>query len=428
MSKSLNLEPIGKINGTVYLPGSKSISNRVLLLSALAAGKTRLTNFLDSDDTRYMLEALKALGVRYTVSKNGTCCEVEGVNGPLNTPHPIELMTGNAGTVMRFLTAVLSLGQSDVVLTGGARMKERPMDPLVDALRQGNAQITYLEKKNSPPLRLRGGFRGGNLTLRGNISSQFLTALLIMAPLAEQDTAIEVQGFLVSKPYVEMTLHLMRVFGIRVTHKHYRTFNIKAHQKFKSPGHYRIEGDATAASYFLAAAAIKGGCVRVIGVGQKSIQGDVQFADVLQKMGAFIHWGEDYIECRPGRLKGIDMDMNSMPDAAMTLATTALFSEGPTRIQNIYNWRLKETDRLSAMSAELRKLGAQIKEGQDYIEIISPKNLKAAEIQTYNDHRIAMSFSLMALSDMPIRILNPRCTSKTFPDFFQKLAYLSGTV
>ncbi|CNC24262.1 3-phosphoshikimate 1-carboxyvinyltransferase [Yersinia pseudotuberculosis] len=425
MLESLTLQPIALVNGTVNLPGSKSVSNRALLLAALAEGTTQLNNVLDSDDIRHMLNALQALGVNFRLSADRTCCEVDGLGGKLVAEQPLSLFLGNAGTAMRPLAAVLCLGNSDIVLTGEPRMKERPIGHLVDALRQGGAQIDYLEQENYPPLRLRGGFRGGELTVDGRVSSQFLTALLMTAPLAEQDTTIRIMGDLVSKPYIDITLHLMKAFGIDVGHENYQIFHIKGGQTYRSPGTYLVEGDASSASYFLAAAAIKGGTVRVTGIGKKSVQGDTKFADVLEKMGAKVTWGDDYIECSRGELQGIDMDMNHIPDAAMTIATTALFATGPTTIRNIYNWRVKETDRLTAMATELRKVGAEMEEGEDYIRVVPPVQLTAADIGTYDDHRMAMCFSLVALSDTPVTILDPKCTAKTFPDYFEQFARLS---
>lgn len=425
MLESLTLQPIALVNGTVNLPGSKSVSNRALLLAALAEGTTQLNNVLDSDDIRHMLNALQALGVDFRLSADRTCCEVDGLGGKLVAEQPLSLFLGNAGTAMRPLAAVLCLGNSDIVLTGEPRMKERPIGHLVDALRQGGAQIDYLEQENYPPLRLRGGFRGGELTVDGRVSSQFLTALLMTAPLAEQDTTIRIMGDLVSKPYIDITLHLMKAFGIDVGHENYQIFHIKGGQTYRSPGTYLVEGDASSASYFLAAAAIKGGTVRVTGIGKKSVQGDTKFADVLEKMGAKVTWGDDYIECSRGELQGIDMDMNHIPDAAMTIATTALFATGPTTIRNIYNWRVKETDRLTAMATELRKVGAEVEEGEDYIRVVPPLQLTAADIGTYDDHRMAMCFSLVALSDTPVMILDPKCTAKTFPDYFEQFARLS---
>lgn len=428
MQDSLTLQPIARVDGTVNLPGSKSVSNRALLLAALASGKTRLTNLLDSDDVRHMLNALKALGVSYTLSADRTVCEVTGKGGPLRSEQAIELFLGNAGTAMRPLAAALCLGHHEVILTGEPRMKERPIGHLVDALRQGGAEIDYLEQTDYPPLRLRGGFRGGEVSVDGSVSSQFLTALLMTAPLAEQDTAITIKGELVSKPYIDITLHLMTCFGVAVENQNYQRFVIKGQQTYRSPGDYLVEGDASSASYFLAAAAIKGGTVRVTGIGRNSVQGDIRFADVLEKMGASIAWGEDYIACTRGTLNAIDMDMNHIPDAAMTIATAALFARGTTIMRNIYNWRVKETDRLAAMATELRKVGAEVEEGHDYIRVTPPAQLQHADIGTYNDHRMAMCFSLVALSETPVTILDPGCTAKTFPDYFQQLAKISHSV
>lgn len=425
MQDSLTLQPISRVDGTVNLPGSKSVSNRALLLAALAKGTTRLTNLLDSDDVKHMLNALTALGVSYTLSDDRTVCEVTGNAGPLNASQPLSLFLGNAGTAMRPLAAALCLGEHDIELTGEPRMKERPIGHLVDALRQGGATIEYLENENYPPLRLRGGFIGGDVSVDGSVSSQFLTALLMTAPLAQQDTCITIKGDLVSKPYIDITLNLMQCFGVDVENQGYQRFLIKGQQQYQSPGDYLVEGDASSASYFLAAAAIKGGTVRVTGIGRQSMQGDIRFADVLEKMGAAIEWGDDYIACTAGKLQAIDMDMNHIPDAAMTIATTALFAEGTTQLRNIYNWRVKETDRLSAMATELRKVGAEVEEGHDYIRITPPATLKHADIGTYNDHRMAMCFSLVALSDTPVTILDPGCTAKTFPDYFVQLAKIS---
>ncbi|PSN09676.1 3-phosphoshikimate 1-carboxyvinyltransferase [Siccibacter turicensis] len=425
MQESLTLQPIALVDGTVNLPGSKSVSNRALLLAALAHGTTVLTNLLDSDDVRHMLTALSALGVRYTLSEDRTRCELTGMGGPLQAQGSQELFLGNAGTAMRPLTAALCLGHSDVVLTGEPRMKERPIGHLADALRQGGAQIEYLEQENYPPLRLRGGFVGGEVEVDGSVSSQFLTALLMTAPLAEQDTHIVIKGDLVSKPYIDITLHLMNTFGVNVENENYQRFVVRGGQQYQSPGQYLVEGDASSASYFLAAAAIKGGTVKVTGIGRNSVQGDIRFADVLEKMGATITWGDDFIACTRGELNAIDMDMNHIPDAAMTIATAALFANGTTTLRNIFNWRVKETDRLFAMATELRKVGAQVEEGHDYIRITPPASLNFAEIGTYNDHRMAMCFSLVALSDTPVTILDPKCTAKTFPDYFDQLARIS---
>ncbi|WP_034948566.1 3-phosphoshikimate 1-carboxyvinyltransferase [Erwinia oleae] len=425
MQDSLTLHPVARVDGTINLPGSKSVSNRALLLAALATGKTRLTNLLDSDDIRHMLNALKTLGVDYTLSENRTVCEVTGQGGPLQAQGATELFLGNAGTAMRPLAAALCLGSNDIVLTGEPRMKERPIGHLVDALRQGGADITCLEQENYPPLRLKGGFSGGELSVDGSVSSQFLTALLMTAPLAKNDTRIAIKGDLVSKPYIDITLKLMETFGVSVENDNYTLFRIAGNQQYASPGDYLVEGDASSASYFLAAAAIKGGTVKVTGIGRDSVQGDIRFADVLEKMGATVIWGDDYIACTRGELNAIDMDMNHIPDAAMTIATTALFAKGTTVLRNIYNWRVKETDRLAAMAIELRKVGAEVEEGHDFIKVTPPAKIRHADIGTWNDHRMAMCFSLVALSDAPVTILDPGCTAKTFPDYFARLAEIS---
>ncbi|APZ70059.1 3-phosphoshikimate 1-carboxyvinyltransferase [Salmonella enterica] len=423
--ESLTLQPIARVDGAINLPGSKSVSNRALLLAALACGKTVLTNLLDSDDVRHMLNALSALGINYTLSADRTRCDITGNGGALRAPGALELFLGNAGTAMRPLAAALCLGQDEIVLTGEPRMKERPIGHLVDSLRQGGANIDYLEQENYPPLRLRGGFIGGDIEVDGSVSSQFLTALLMTAPLAPEDTTIRVKGELVSKPYIDITLNLMKTFGVEIANHHYQQFVVKGGQQYHSPGRYLVEGDASSASYFLAAGAIKGGTVKVTGIGRKSMQGDIRFADVLEKMGATITWGDDFIACTRGELHAIDMDMNHIPDAAMTIATTALFAKGTTTLRNIYNWRVKETDRLFAMATELRKVGAEVEEGHDYIRITPPAKLQHADIGTYNDHRMAMCFSLVALSDTPVTILDPKCTAKTFPDYFEQLARMS---
>ncbi|EAQ5951247.1 3-phosphoshikimate 1-carboxyvinyltransferase [Salmonella enterica] len=423
--ESLTLQPIARVDGAINLPGSKSVSNRALLLAALACGKTVLTNLLDSDDVRHMLNALSALGINYTLSADRTRCDITGNGGPLRASGALGLFLGNAGTAMRPLAAALCLGQNEIVLTGEPRMKERPIGHLVDSLRQGGANIDYLEQENYPPLRLRGGFTGGDIEVDGSVSSQFLTALLMTAPLAPEDTIIRVKGELVSKPYIDITLNLMKTFGVEIANHHYQQFVVKGGQQYHSPGRYLVEGDASSASYFLAAGAIKGGTVKVTGIGRKSMQGDIRFADVLEKMGATITWGDDFIACTRGELHAIDMDMNHIPDAAMTIATTALFAKGTTTLRNIYNWRVKETDRLFAMATELRKVGAEVEEGHDYIRITPPAKLQHADIGTYNDHRMAMCFSLVALSDTPVTILDPKCTAKTFPDYFEQLARMS---
>ncbi|QIW16864.1 3-phosphoshikimate 1-carboxyvinyltransferase [Pasteurellaceae bacterium RH1A] len=428
--EQLTLQPISRVEGQINLPGSKSLSNRALLLAALAQGRTQVTNLLDSDDIRHMLKALKALGVNYQLSDDKTICTVEGLGGAFRWQNGLSLFLGNAGTAMRPLTAALCLkgeAEAEVILTGEPRMKERPIKHLVDALKQVGASVQYLENEGYPPVAIRNtGLKGGKVQIDGSISSQFLTALLMAAPLAEGDMEIEIMGDLVSKPYIDITLAMMADFGVTVENQAYQRFLVKGNQTYRSPQKYMVEGDASSASYFLAAGAIKGK-VRVTGIGKKSIQGDRLFADVLENMGAKITWGEDFIEAERGELKGIDMDMNHIPDAAMTIATTALFAEGETVIRNIYNWRVKETDRLAAMATELRKVGATVEEGQDFIRIqpLALTDFKEAEIATYNDHRMAMCFALVALSDTPVTILDPKCTAKTFPTFFAEFEKVS---
>lgn len=424
--ESLTLQPIKHINGVINLPGSKSVSNRALLLAALAKGTTTLTNLLDSDDIRHMLNALSKLGVSFTLSECKTKCEVEGLGHAFSVAGLTELFLGNAGTAMRPLAAALCLGHGEYVLTGEPRMKERPIGHLVDALRQAGAQIDYLENQDFPPLKITGsGLKGGNVSIDGSISSQFLTAFLMSAPLAKGEVTIDIIGELVSKPYIDITLHIMAQFGVTVVNNDYKQFIIQPGQQYVSPGEFLVEGDASSASYFLAAAAIRGGEVKVTGIGKNSIQGDIQFADALEKMGSEIEWGEDYVIARKGKLTAVDLDFNHIPDAAMTIATTALFAEGTTVIRNVYNWRVKETDRLAAMATELRKVGAIVEEGHDYIRVTPPKKLVHAAIDTYDDHRMAMCFSLVALSDTSVTINDPKCTSKTFPDYFERLKGLS---
>ena len=424
---TLTLKPISKIEGEINLPGSKSLSNRALLLAALAEGTTKITNLLESDDTRHMLNALKQLGISYTLSEDKTECTVVGNAGAIHNSNHQELFLGNAGTAMRPLCAALSLGTGSYLLTGEPRMKERPIGHLVDALREAGAKISYKENDGYPPLMIEaGGLRGGNVKIDGAISSQFLTALLLAAPMAQEDMTITIIGELVSKPYIDITLHIMKAFGVDVLNDNYKTFSIKAGQTYKAVETFMVEGDASSASYFLAAAAIKGGTVKVTGIGKKSVQGDIQFVDVLEKMGAVVEWGDDFVSVSRGELHAIDMDFNHIPDAAMTIATTALFVEGTTTLRNIYNWRVKETDRLYAMATELRKVGAEVEEGEDYLKITAPKQLKHAAIDTYDDHRMAMCFSLLALDPVSVTINEPECTAKTFPTYFDVLESISS--
>ena len=425
--EQLTLDPIAKVSGEVNVPGSKSLSNRALLLAALAEGETELTNLLDSEDIEHMLNALTKLGINYRLSEDKTQCVVQGNGGAFNVAEPLELFLGNAGTAMRPLCAALAASNVDTVLTGEPRMEERPIGDLVDALREADAEVTYLKNEGFPPLQIKGKtLNGGEMSVDGSVSSQFLTALLMAAPLFSGDVTIRIKGELVSKPYIDITLDTMAKFGVTVENDNYQTFTVSGDAKYIAPGKFMVEGDASSASYFLAAGAIKGGTVRVTGIGQNSIQGDIRFADVLEAMGATVVWNDEYVEVTGAPLKGVNMDMNHIPDAAMTIATTALFAEGPTTMTNIYNWRVKETDRLNAMATELRKVGAIVEEGDDFITITPPEKINHAEIDTYNDHRIAMCFSLVALSDTSITINDPGCTAKTFPTYFDEFSRISN--
>jgi len=424
--EQLRLETIAKIEGEIVLPGSKSLSNRALLLASVAEGTTHISNLLESDDTKHMLHALRQLRIKYTLSEDKTECTIVGNGAAIDSFGFESLFLGNAGTAMRPLCAMLAVGKGVYALTGEPRMKERPIAPLVDALRQAGATIGYSEKQGYPPLRIFGnGLKGGEVEMDGSISSQFLTALLMASPMAEEDMTIKIKGELVSKPYIDITLNIMKSFGVRVENNNYQSFKIEAGQVYKAVEHFMVEGDASSASYFLAAAAIKGGTVKVRGISKSSVQGDIAFVDVLEKMGAKVQWGEGFVSVSKGTLQAIDIDGNAMPDAIMTLATMAVFCEGTTTIRNIANWRVKETDRLFAMATELRKVGAEVEEGEDYLKITASKELKHAEIDTYDDHRMAMCFSLLALGDASVTINNPQCTSKTFPRYFEVLQSIS---
>lgn len=425
--EQLVLQPRKTARGEVTLPGSKSLSNRILLLAALAQGTTKVTNLLDSDDVRHMLTALRKLGISYTLSDDRKTCAIQGLGGVFKAATPVELFLGNAGTAVRPLTAALCISDGMFTITGEPRMYERPIGDLVDAMRGLGAGITYGRNDGYPPLEIRGKkLAGGEVAIKGNVSSQYLTALLMVAPLLSSDLLIRVEGELVSKPYIDITLDTMRRFGVTVANNNYQTFAVRGSQVYQSPGEIMVEGDASSASYFLAAAAIGGGPVKVHGTGSASVQGDAKFAEVLRLMGAEVEYGDYWITVvGRGKLRGIDVDLNHIPDAAMTIATAALFAEGPTCIRNIYNWRVKETDRLAAMSAELRKVGAEVEEGHDYIRIVPPQKIRPAEIDTYNDHRMAMCFSLASFGDVPITINDPKCTSKTFPEYFEEFAKLT---
>lgn len=436
----LDLTPRARVSGTVRLPGSKSISNRALLLAALARGTTTLTGLLDSDDTRVMRGALNALGVTCSeLSANGEIV-VNGCSGEFNTAHT-DIFVGNAGTAARSLVATLALAAREgarYAVDGVARMRERPIGDLVDALHDIGAAIDYTHNKGFPPLTISGGAIRIEkpIPIRGDVSSQFLTGLLMALPLVTsregKPATIEVVGELISKPYIEITLAMMAQFGVRVERDGWQRFIVPP-MSYLSPGSYAVEGDASSASYFIAAAAIGGGPIRVEGVGQHALQGDVKFADAMAQMGAQISFEDNAIIARApasGSLKAIQADMNHIPDAAMTLAVAALFAEGTTKLTNIASWRVKETDRIAAMAAELRKLGATVEEGAHYIAVTPPAKLTAnAAIDTYDDHRIAMCFSLASLSahGVAVRINDPQCVNKTFPTYFDVFAALEST-
>ncbi|ALE55575.1 3-phosphoshikimate 1-carboxyvinyltransferase [Paraburkholderia sp. SIMBA_055] len=429
----LDLGPFSRASGTVRLPGSKSISNRVLLLAALAEGETTITNLLDSDDTRVMLDALEKLGVR--LKREGDTCVVTGTRGAF-TARTADLFLGNAGTAVRPLTAALAVNGGNYRIHGVPRMHERPIGDLVDGLRQIGARIDYEENEGYPPLRIRPGQISAEapIRVRGDVSSQFLTSLLMTLPLvrtASGVTTVQVDGELISKPYIEITIKLMARFGIDVERNGWHQFVVPAGQRYQSPGTIMVEGDASSASYLLAAGALGGGPVKVEGVGRSSIQGDVGFADALIRMGANLQMGDDWIEVRGvgtdhGKLDPIDMDFNLIPDAAMTIAVAALFADGTTTLRNIASWRVKETDRIAAMATELRKVGAKVEEGEDFLMVTPPEKLiPNASIDTYDDHRMAMCFSLVSLGGVPVRINDPKCVAKTFPDYFERFTALT---
>lgn len=451
----LPLGPIAAVAGEVHLVGSKSLTNRALLLSALSQGRTTLTNILRSDDSKVMLEALRQLGVKVTEDPaDPTTVTIEGVGGPFVTAAsptaPIKLFLGNAGTAMRPLCAALALSCGTFELTGEPRMYERPIGILVDALRTLGAKVEYLGTEGYPPLRITGiGQPGGaaaetdagavgaaarasaTVAVAGNTSSQFITALLMVGALLPNGLKLQVQGELISKPYVAMTCALLQRFGVSVVNHDFASFEL-APQQLKSPGSYLVEGDASGATYFLAAAAIAGS-VTVKGVGSGSLQGDAHFIEVLAQMGAHTEIGPDYLKVSQAPLKGIDLDLNDMPDAAMTLVPMALFTSGPIAIRNIGSWRVKETDRIAALACEMRKLGCAVEAGPDYIVVdgntdacrqIRSDLSRVIAFDTYNDHRMAMALSLVALA-RPVIINDYRCCAKTFPDYFERFAALA---
>lgn len=424
--EQLHLPAATQAQGTMTLPGSKSISNRTLLLAALADGVTIIRDLLASDDTARMLEALSALGIKLeNIGENAW--QVTGCGG--HFPHKqANLFLGNAGTAFRPLTAALAFSGGDYHLHGIARMHERPIGDLVDALKQTGAQVAYLANEGYPPLQISPATLDVSrpIQIRGDVSSQFLTALLMALPLTGQAASIEVVGELISKPYIEITLNLMQRFGVTVQRDGWQRFHIPAAARYQSPGEIFVEGDASSASYFIAAG-ILAGDVTVQGVGQHSIQGDIRFAEAANLMGGHISYGENHVRAeKTSALKAIDLDCNHIPDAAMTLAVMAMFAKGTTTLRNIASWRVKETDRIAAMATELRKVGATVVEGVDFIQVTPPALLTPnAVIDTYDDHRMAMCFSLISLAGVPITINDPKCVGKTFPEYFEVFASIA---
>jgi len=438
---TLRLKPITFLNGEIHLPGSKSLSNRCLLIAAISSGRTRIENLLCSDDTQYMLEALETLDVPIERRiQESSSVIVTGTDGPIDDTEfcsylPRQLFLGNAGTAIRPLTAVLSMGKGEFILDGVPRMRQRPILDLIDGLSQLGANIKCSSNGCPPVVISADGNLGGKVSISGKTSSQFLSSLLIASPLADKDILISISDKLISAPYVLLTISLMKKFGVNVQIKgdidNTPSFLIPANEKYVSPGFLLVEGDASSASYFIAGAAITGGKVTVRGCGSGSVQGDIKFAYILQQMGATVIWDTESItvtRCLNVRLKGIDVDCSQIPDAAMTLAVVALFAKGPTIIRNVYSWRLKETERMKAIVAECTKLGAIVEEYEDYCVINPPGGNKINDnvlIETYDDHRMAMAFSLVACGGVNVIINNPSCTAKTFPDFFEKLESIS---
>ena len=428
MTNQKKLKAIQSVSGQVTLPGSKSITNRILLLSAIADGETIIKHPLQSDDTHHMIEALKILQVDLSQNKNGDI-HIKGSQGQFKNKSA-EIFLGNAGTAFRPLTAALSFSQGNYILSGVPRMHERPIKDLVDALLQLNANITYLNQEGYPPLKISPSeiIINSSVKIRGDISSQFLTALLMAIPLTKKEVSIEIIGDLISKPYIDITLNLMSRFGVHVKKIDWQHFVIPSSSAYVSPGEIFVEGDASSASYFLAAGALAGN-IEIKGIGKNSIQGDVKFTEALTLMGAKIQMLETSIKISKVKaLQAINLDCNHIPDAAMTLAVLALFANGTTKLHNIGSWRVKETDRIKAMATELKKLGAAVVEGKDFIEITPPLHInKNIEIDTYDDHRIAMCFSLVSLKNIPITINDPACVNKTFPTYFDVLESITKT-
>lgn len=421
----IEIKPItGTVDAVVAVPGSKSYTNRALITAALADGESTITNALFSDDTEYMASTLNTLGISVKEQQDTKKFIVHGKGGAIPA-RQANLFVGNAGTAMRFLTAMLSLGNGVYEIDGVPRMRQRPIQDLLDGLRQLGADVVSKNNDGCPPVMIRGkGLQGGLTVVKGDLSSQYFSALLMTSPYAKKDVIIEVKGNLVSKRYVDMTIALMREFGVTVENHDYKMFIIKSGQRYRATN-YEVEGDASAASYFFGAAAITGGKVRAVGIGMNSLQGDVHFVDVLKSMGCKIATGSNWIEVQGGALRGVDIDMGDMPDVVQTLAAVSVFAQGKTRVRNVKNMRIKETDRIAAVVNELRRMGISAIEYEDGFEI-EPSPPCPAEIETYDDHRMAMSFALIGLRASGIMIKNPGCVAKTFPDYFQRLEALRG--
>jgi 3-phosphoshikimate 1-carboxyvinyltransferase len=414
----IEIQPVKKFSGSIEVPSSKSYTNRALLIAALADGPCRVESPLLSDDTRYMSEALAGFGIPVRLKEGDFI--VEGKSGKMQAPKD-EIFVGNAGTTMRFLTTFAALSQGTTRLNGDERMQERPLADLLDCLKQMNVNVRSVNDNGCPPLEIHGGgVEGGEVRLAGDKSSQYLTSLLLSAPYFQNDTTIHIQGDLTSKSYADITLDIMRAFGVHVQNESYQTFRVAAGQRYQSRT-YTVEGDWSSASYFLGAAAVTGGEVTLHKVQANSVQGDACFLDALAQMGCEVEKNDRFIRLKGNRMQGISINMNNMPDAVQTLAVVALFAQGPTTIEGIANLRIKETNRIQALKMELTRLGAQVEAGEDFLTIHPGASYRGAEIETYNDHRMAMSFAVAGLKIPGVKIKNPRCVEKSFPDFFQQL-------
>ena len=416
----IEVKPLQNLQATVTVPGSKSYTNRALLIAGLTDGECRLEKPLVSDDTKYMIRALKAFGV--SVQEGKDVFIVSGSGGKLSTPKE-DIFIGNAGTAMRFLTTFSALAPGKTRLDGDERMRQRPLADLLDCLTQMGVKAVSANGNGCPPIDIAGGeVPGGDIQLAGDKSSQYLTSILLSAPYFKNDTCIHIQGDLTSKSYADITLDIMKTFGVHVDNESYQRFKVKAGDYYKAQT-YQVESDWSSASYFLAAAAVTGGEVTLTDINPHSVQGDAQFTSVLEKMGCRVEKKANALHIKGNPLRGITINMNNMPDAVQTLAVIALFAEGETVIEGIGNLRIKETDRISALANELTRLGAGVEAGEDFL-IIRPGDYKGAEVETYDDHRMAMSFAVAGLKIPGVRIKDPKCVEKSFPDFFQRFANL----